>query len=145
MCAESRDSVGGNIERMVETSREWRERVVLTANVFSAGCYRRFVRAFFAVASLLSHRGTVESSPSSSSSPASSTTLEQTYMYAVLVRYVEMSGKLSRATPTCMRRLRIGRPELGFYLASLDAAITRPTCTCAGFAENCGKSITDCA
>jgi len=54
-------------------------------------------------------------------------------MYAILVRYVEMSDKLSRATPTCMRRLRIGGMELGFYLASLDAAITRPTCTCAGF------------
>ena len=40
---------------------------------------------------------------------------------------------LLRATPTCMRQLRIGWLELMCYLVSVDAAITRPTCTCAGF------------
>jgi len=51
---------------------------------------------------------------------------------------VEVFSKLSSVpwlltTPTCMSWLRIGWLELMVYLASLDAAITRPTCTCAGF------------
>ena len=58
-----------------------------------------------------------------------------TEAYKFLALNAEMSNKLSSAphAPTCMRRLRIGRLELGFHPAPLDAAITRPTCTCAGF------------
>ena len=49
--------------------------------------------------------------------------------------YVEVFSKLSSVpwlltTPTCMSWLRIGWLELMVYLASLDAAIARPTCTC---------------
>ena len=51
----------------------------------------------------------------------------------VMVHYVEMPDNLLRATPTCMRQLRIGWLDVLCYLVSLDAAIMRPTCTCAGF------------
>jgi hypothetical protein len=51
-----------------------------------------------------------------------------------------MSGKLFRATRTCMCRLQIGWLELVCYLASFDATFARTTRTCPIFRMVVGES-----